>query len=224
MNVSAIVSAYYAETFLQQRLENLLAQVPQPEVIVIAKRGSKEEEIVKRFPVTWILTDDIPTIYTAWNIGILASNCDYITNANCDDLTYMGAYKEMSDILDEFPDVALVYGDNDVTENNGFGVAYLKRRPGGDYNELKRRCFVGPFPMWRKSLHTKYGFFNEHYKVCGDYEFWLRIASHNENIAHLGKSVGMYMLRPDSAEHRNHDLAESEKREIQKLYRDIVIK
>lgn len=221
MNVSAIVSAYYAEDYLLDRILNLQQQVPLPEIIVVAQKGSKEAEIAQAHDVMWILTPDIPTIYAAWNMAIKASNCDYITNANCDDFTYRGAYARMEQVLNDSSDIALVYGDEYVIREDS--SVYLKSRLEGSYHILKNKCFVGPFPMWRKSLHEKYGYFDESYQVAGDYEFWLRIASHGEQFCHLRESLGDYYVSPQSAEHRDQSLAIAENIKVRNLYKDINI-
>jgi len=225
MNVSAIVSAYYAKDFIKARLDNLMSLYPRPEVIVVAQRGSVEAEIAKTYEVTWILTPDIPTIYAAWNMAIKAANCEYITNANCDDIVYPGSYSEMAQSLNDDPTIGLVYGDEDQTD----GIRPQRRgrvsiNPGYTFDVIKKMCFVGPMPMWRKSLHEKYGYFNESFKVCGDYEFWLRIASHGEQFYHIDKPVGLYLNRLDSAEHRQPEIAQSEKLHIQSVYKGIAIR
>lgn len=221
MTVSAIVSAYYAKDFIRARLDNLFSLDPRPEVIVVAQHGSVEAEIAKTYDVTWILTPDIPTIYAAWNMAIKAANGDYITNANCDDIVYPGSYAHMEDALEFNKDIAIIYGDNHI--NNGI-IQTTHRRNYGDYEFLKTCCFVGPMPMWRISLHDKYGYFNEDFNICGDYEFWLRVASHGEFIHHTTHIIGEYRKRQESIEHRDVRLAMSEKLLIQKFYRDIALR
>lgn len=222
MKVSAIVSAYYAENYLDKRLQNLLYQKPGIEIIVVCQSGSEEEQIAKGYAdlIIRIPTPDIPPLYKAWNIAIKASNCDYITNANCDDHIYSGSYDEMAGILDNHPEIALVYGDNNI--HNGNANIY-KARPAADFQVLQKFCIIGPMPMWRKSLHEKYGYFDESYQICGDYEFWLRIAAGGEKFRHIPRSVGLYMKRAESLEHRNPDLAQAEKLAIQEKYRSIAI-
>ena len=218
MNVTAIVSAYYAEKYLKSRLDNLMYQKPRPEVVVVCQKGSMEEAIARTYDVTWILTKDIPTIYAAWNMAIKAANCDYITNANCDDHIYQDSYAAMSKVLNDNPDIDVVYGD----ENQFNGeVNMLKQRPQGDFNLLKRQCFVGPMPMWRKSLHDRFGYFSEKFRVCGDYEFWLRIGMHGAKFHHLKQVVGLYLKRANSAEHRDPIVMLAEDDYLKCLYRGI---
>jgi len=196
--VSAIVSAYYCSAFLQQRLDNLHEQ--DCEIVIIAQEGSKEAEIAKNELL--VLTPDIPTIYKAWNLGIKASTGDYLTSANSDDIFYPGALRKMADVLDNDKRFAIIYSDVDMTDTIGGEKKTTYKNSRGDFDELMHRCFVGPFPMWRKSLHEKYGMFNEEFHVAGDYEFWLRIASNGERFYYMPESLGLYVDRPDSAEHK----------------------
>lgn len=201
--VSAIVSAYFSAQFLEGRIENLLAQDPQPEVIVVCADDSEDARLVRgRKDVVAIYTPDIPTIYKAWNIAIQAATGDYVTNANTDDRHYPGAMKILSRALDENPDVALVYADDDIVREIGGDPVNRHCWIDGDFEILKQVCFVGPMPMWRRSLHDKHGYFDGAMRSAGDYEFWLRAASKGERFMHIPRSIGAYLLRRDSAERR----------------------
>jgi hypothetical protein len=67
-------------------------------------------------------------------------------------------------------------------------------------------------PMWRKSLHDKYGYFLESdvlanretykYQVVSDYEFWMRLAENKEKFFLIQEILGAYLDRPESAEKR----------------------
>lgn len=216
--VSAIVSAYYAEKYIEARLVNLESLSPRPEIIVVAQRGSVEAKAAKAHDCIYILTEDIPTIYAAWNMAIRASNCDYITNANCDDHVYPESYWIMAETLDNNAGVSLVYGANGVVEN---GVTTYRARPDHRWDwfaALQKACFVGPMPMWRKSLHEKYGYFNPNYTSAGDYEFWLRIAKGGEHFKCLDVLIGRYTRRPDSLEFRDEPLSRIEAAQIRSMY------
>src|SRR5512139_1102265 len=103
--VSCIVSAYYAEQYLEGRIQNLLAQKPQPEIVIVCQRDSAEHRIATEAgkttdAITLVLTADIPTIYAAWNMGIRAAAGDYVTNSNSDDRLYPSALRKLADALD----------------------------------------------------------------------------------------------------------------------------
>lgn len=220
MKVSALVSAYYAEPFLQGRIENLLAQESAPEVVVICLEGSKEHEIALKYDVLVINTSHVPTIGEAWNLGIIHAIGDYLVIANSDDTFFGGGIKKLSDVLDNHADVGYVFSDQDLVID---GVA--KRRldhgrigKGGKVENIKtllaERYFCGSCPMWRRTLHIHYGYFNEGYIVASDYEWALRVANGGVNFYYLPESVGLYPIRDNSLEHRNQELCRVESREI----------
>lgn len=217
MTVTAIVSAYYAKEFIRSRLDNLMMQDPRPEVIVVAQTDSIEWAIASTYPVRLIKTPHVPTIYSAWNMAIKEATGEYITNANCDDHTFQGTYSIMARILNDDSGIALVYGDEILIDENRLWDR-IKVRQECNFEILKSKCVVGPFPMWRKSLHDKYGYFDEKLKVCGDYEFWLRIARAGERLHHIQQFLGMYHKRADSAEHRDIYVAMLENQQVRQKY------
>jgi len=209
--VSAIVSAYYSEPYLEGRLENLYHQSLQPETIVIAQAGSIDAQIAaewkKQYPdygdFILITTEDIPTIYKAWNLGIEKASGEYLTSANSDDRFYPFALEKLSKILDKRQEIAVAYCNLDIVETiGGDPVSRFDWKEGG-FEDLLQGCFLGPMPLWRKSLHDKYGMFDASLHVAGDYEFWLRITQGGEKLEKYRKeTLGVYLKRKNSREHR----------------------
>lgn len=209
--VSAIVSAYFSEAFLEGRLENLYHQSLRPEIVVIAQAGSRDAEIAaewkRQYPdygdFVLVTTPDIPTIYAAWNMGIERASGRYITNANTDDRWYPGALEKLANLLDKHDEYAVVYCNLDIVEQiGGDPVSRFEWKEGG-FEDLLQGCFLGPMPLWRKTLHDKYGLFDASLHVAGDYEFWLRITHGGEKLMKYRKEpLGAYTKRKDSAEHR----------------------
>ena len=208
--VSSIISAYYAEPYIEGRILNLQQQTLRPQIVVVAQEKSIEARIAEGMlngEDVLIDTHDIPTIYGAWNLGIEAARGEYITNANSDDRLAGYAIEFLASALDRNPNHAVAYADVDIVEDlmGGFDYAwrtgYFRWAEGG-FDELMKHCFLGPQPMWRKSLHDKYGPFDASFQSAGDYEFWLRLAAHNETFHHLRTALGIYLKRPDQAEAR----------------------
>ena len=212
--VSAIVSSYNSEKFICGCLDDLISQSIYDKddlEIVVVVSGSKEneKEIIEQYQtkhksIKLIVSKKRETIYQAWNRGIKAARGKYITNANTDDRHRYDAFEIMANELDNKKEIALVYADSKVTQNenetfenaNIFGFLLL---PEYDRNKLFEICYLGPHPMWRKSLHKKYGYFDGKYKSAGDYEFWLRLAS-KEKFSHINKLLGLYLLSSNSVE------------------------
>ena len=51
-------------------------------------------------------------------------------------------------------------------------------------------------PMWRKSYHEKYGYFDEKYRSSGDWEMWLRGASQGSKFKKIYEVLGLYYFNP----------------------------
>ncbi|MEA5523360.1 glycosyltransferase, partial [Limnoraphis robusta] len=215
--VSAIVSTYNAERFIKGLLDDLLQQtiVRQLEIIVIDSGSTQNEgAIVKEYQAKHsnikYLRTERETVYKAWNRGIEMATGEYITNANTDDRHRADAYEVMAKELDKSPDIALVYSNvaitimpNETFECNSATGLYL-------FDEHDRNlllsgfCYIGPMPMWRKSIHEKVGLFDPNYKTSGDFEFWIR-ASEVFNFKKINQILGLYQHRSDSIEQSSNE-------------------
>ena len=229
--VSAIVSTYNAERFIRGCIEDLEAQTiaDKLEIVVVnSGSGQNEEGIIKelqnKYPnIHYLKTEQRETVYAAWNRGIRAASGKYITNANTDDRHRKDAFQVMVKTLESFPAVALIYADLIITEteNESFDTC----SPVGNFSWLnwnrkdllERGCFMGPQPMWRKSVHDEYGFFDDSFVTSGDYEFWLRISQTN-TFLHIPVQLGLYLRSPHSIEHSNREIQRNENEKIRNLY------
>lgn len=228
--VSAIVSTYNAELFIRGCLEDLENQTinSKLEIIVVDSASQQNEKaIIREFQqyynnIVYIRTKERETIYTAWNRGIKIARGKYITNANADDRHCKDALEIMAKELDNDPGVALVFGDQILTqvENETLErctpAGYFKW-PDYDRVQLLHTSCIGPQPMWRKSLHDEMGYFDENLKIAGDYEWWLRV-SEKYPFKHIPKLLGLYFLSDKGAEHSNHELCNLETHAVRRNY------
>ena len=231
--VSAIVSLYNSEQFIRGCLEDLVSQTlyaqGRLEIIVVDSASQQNEAALVRElqsnynNIRYVRTEERETIYASWNRGIALSRGRYITNANSDDRHRIDAFELMSQIMESRPAVDLVYADVLITEtpNETFGRHTLSGRYAWyDWDRnllLHKGCFIGPQPMWRRSLHDLYGGFDPSYVTSGDYEFWLRI-SQTSDFFHIRQPLGLYLAHPESIEHQNEDQKRIENRKILNLY------
>ncbi len=220
--ITAIVSTYNAERFLHGCLEDLERQTIADRLqIVVVDSGSGQDEasIVKEFQqrhanIDYIRSAQRETVYAAWNRGIRAASGTYITNANTDDRHREDAFERMVEALEGNPEIALVYGDAAVTvnENDAFDASEIIghfRWPEFDPRLLFQVCFVGPQPMWRRTLHERYGLFDAGLSSAGDYEFWLRLCR-SERFQHIPEVLGLYLYSTASLEHQDQVISARE--------------
>lgn len=221
--VTAIVSAYFCEEWLEGRLQNLEGQSLRPEILVVCMAGSKEHKIALAHPCRVLATGGVPSIYAAWNIAIEQASGEFLTNANADDRLAPEALERMAYTLQDNPSAALVYADVDVVSTVKGGFEWAPRTgkfrwAEGGLDELLKHCFIGPMPMWRRSLHDAYGMFDDRMRSAGDYEFWLRLAAAGQRFLHVRRVLGIYLDRADSAEKRDKSLSAREAEEARRRY------
>lgn len=230
--VSAIVSAYNSARFIRGCIEDLEAQTIADKleiVIVDSCSPQNERAIVEEFQkqysnIKYIRTEIRETVYSAWNRGIKAASGKYITNANTDDRHRHDAFEVMVNELEKKQEIALVYADLIMTEKEN--ETFDRHTPCGNFKWhdwdrnilLEKGCFMGPQPMWRRSVHYEYGYFDESMVTSGDYEFWLRI-SQTHNFYHITTPLGLYLKSPESIEHKNREKQREENHQILSLYR-----
>jgi tetratricopeptide (TPR) repeat protein/glycosyltransferase involved in cell wall biosynthesis len=231
--LTAIVSTYNSVRFIGGCLKDLQDQslARQLEIIVVDSASPQDEaSVVKGFQgrhpnIKYIRSTQRENIYAAWNRGIKFALGKYITNANTDDRHRRDALEQMVNILEAKPDIDLVYADviNTQTPNETFEnctpSGMLRWHDWDRETLLAKGCFIGPQPVWRRRVHDTYGYFDERYRVCGDFEFWLRI-SQTGSFFHVRHPLGLYLERPDSIEHANKDTKVREERQIIAMYKD----
>jgi len=231
--VSAIVSTYNAEAYIQKRLDNLLGQTIANELeIIVIDSGSEQNEaaVVKQYQKEYknirLIETRRETVYKAWNRGIKAANGEFVTNANTDDQLRLDGLEILTNQLKQNPETDLVYCNvlQTLKKNADFKVENVS----GVYNYLDYHpevllagyCIIGPMPVWRKSLHEEIGYFDEEFITSGDFEFWVRAVAQKVdiNIKKVNRYLGLYLIRPDSIEHRNQQKKGVENRIILERY------
>lgn len=207
--VSIITSVFDGDLYIEGFLEDIVQQTifDQCELLLInANSPGNEEPIINRYcekysNIIYKKLEQDPGIYGVWNMGILMASADLVTNANLDDRRNPTNLEEQALYLEQNPTVDLVYGDyllthhpNETFESNKYiyTVVVEEFRP-----QLMYKCLPGPQPMWRKSMHTKAGFFREDFKYSGDLEMWNRAVSSGSIFKKLPGQTGLYYYNPE---------------------------
>jgi glycosyltransferase involved in cell wall biosynthesis len=214
IKVSAIVSTYNAEKFFRARIENLLNQTIAEELeILVIDSGSLQNEgailekyLQSKHRIKYLRTER-ETLYSAWNRAVSLASGQYLTNANTDDRLVDDALEKLSLTLAENPEASLTYSDCWETTDDGeiLDCTQVQYKPGRrrvyqpeySHNKLLLHCYCGSFPMWRRSVHDQFGYFDPDYVVAGDWEFWLRLAEQTKFV-HLAEPLGLVLRRDDS--------------------------
>ncbi|MFA5255720.1 MAG: glycosyltransferase [Candidatus Omnitrophota bacterium] len=236
--VSIITSLYKGGEFIDGFLKNITQQTVFQfcELIIIdCNSPDNEAEVIKeyvnRYPnIIYKRLDYDPGIYGAWNAAINMSSGEYITNANVDDRRLPEHIEVHAKYLMDFSDIDLVYSAGYYTDvPNEALEATIEKKLILQYQKnfskqnmalnLPDRC-----PVWRKSLHTRYGMFDESLKCVGDWEMWLRAVKNNAKFMKIPGVYNIYYINPGGRstgkQFTPENTAESEK--IKMKYKDII--
>ena len=208
--VSTITPCYNMSKYMKGFLDNLSTQTHKDLEIILDHNDPTDEEITlveeynkEHDNIFHIVVEGVDPIGISMNRCIEFATGDYLCIWNVDDLRTPDSIEIMAKVLDENPDVDLVYGNYVIVskfgETNGQFVDVEPHIP-----ELKEGMILGPFFMFRKSLIEKSGVFDEQLIQGPDYDLALRLVRNGkahfipDNLGYyLNEGLGM-STKPDS--------------------------
>ncbi|PSB08301.1 glycosyl transferase family A [Pleurocapsa sp. CCALA 161] len=185
--VSVIIPAYNAIKYLPASIDSILTQTYTDFEIIIVNDGSKDgtEE--------WFgqLTDPDPRVQlisqtnqgncAARNIGIAHAQSEYIAFLDADDLWASTKLAKQVEILEQNPDVGLVYTWVERIDQNGksLGKPFESNLSGNIWEKLLARNVIATSStLIRRSCFERVGKFDENLQsFVEDWDLWLRIAA-----------------------------------------------
>ncbi len=184
-----MVSVYNAGEFIENRLDNLrkstMAEDTEVWVVNADSPDPRDHVIPSKLQsdnLKYIKLSERVGVYAAWNYIIRHSKSAYLTNANADDLIAPNGYEKMIRTLELVPNSAFAYPSWYTTSTpnltweevkKGKAVADKQGKPGTYKGDLEAGG-VGHFPLWKRELHSKLGYFDEEFKALGDADWWAR--------------------------------------------------
>lgn len=227
--VSIITSLFKGDDFIESFMREIVQQTifDQCELIIINANspGNEEETILpyleRYLNIRYIKLEQDPGIYGVWNMAIEMAHGEYIVNANVDDgFTYEALEKKVK-TLDENPDIDVVYSDfywvkSPVSSFYTIKDATVCHKMDFSLRALAMESLPNCHPMWRKSMHEKYGYFDATYFSTGDYEMWIRAALQGSKFKRIPEILGFFYHDPNIPKNVGHHWP----REIQRIYTD----
>ncbi len=209
----------YIEHFLEQMANQTIYDQCQ-HIIINANSPGNEETFIFPFlnihpNVEYCRLEKDPGLYAVWNMALKKAKTPYLVSASLDDRLAPFAYQLLLQELENHPEIDLVYSDAYITNqpNQVFGQhnycsSYMA--PEFSFEALQRGCFIGSHPIWRKSMHDRYGLFNEKFFCAGDWEMWLRAASQGALFLHVNQLTSVNYSGPEELSNRKELVAQKE--------------
>lgn len=211
--VTVIVSLYNAAKklprfFQEIGRQTLLTSNELEFVFVDSGSPTNEYEVFRelmrtqRLPVLYARTVSRETIQTAWNRGILLARAPYLAFLGVDETVTPDCYSILARALDSDSSVDWVTGNSIITEVDLEGrhlrdvMTYDRTAYEQDlvYLETCYLSWVGA--LYRKSIHSRFGYYDGTFRAAGDTEFKSRIMPYIRSKA-LPATLGTFWNYPD---------------------------
>lgn len=182
--LSVITASYNSEKTISLTIESLLNQSSKNFEYIIVDGGSGDNTVkiiqsyeksfkekgVKYF---WVSESD-KGIYDAWNKGVKLASGDWISFLGSDDVYNRNSLEIYESVINSIDSDSydLIYSNVEVVQKE----KHLKTIKGiWSWTVFKRYMNIAHVGAFHNIQYfSKYGFFDDNYKICGDYELLLR--------------------------------------------------
>ena len=142
------------------------------------------------------------SVYEAWNKGVELSSSNILTNWNTDDRRSVKSLSSQVTFLEKNQDVDVCYGPTIVTNvpNQLFencSSEFMFPSLDGSLENLFKHNSPHCLPVWRKSIHERFGLFDTSYFSAADYDMWFRVLKGGGKISPIEEVIGLYYENPD---------------------------
>lgn len=190
--ISVCIPVYNGEAYLAQTIQSVLDQTYSDFELVIIDNASTDStvSIVRSFDdsrIRLIQNETNVGMLGNWNNCLTYGTCEYMQLLCADDLLTPDNFQKKVKILEDYPEVGMVFsGSHVINENN---KVVMNRRPFHtsclwDGRKLARRSFrnhnYNAEPsnvMFRKSTSLQVGSFDPDLWFTLDWNYWLRMCS-----------------------------------------------
>lgn len=168
--------------------------------VIVVDDGSTDEatkEVLGKLTGHTVLHKNNGGLASARNAGIAASKSDFLLFLDADNLLTDGYLTKGIKILQQQPEVDIVYGESEFFGNEG-GLWFTKAF---NLQTLMSFNYIDACTLVRKRLFDDIGGFDENMPVMGmeDWEMWLRASFYQKKFYYLeGVIIQKYRVRSNS--------------------------
>lgn len=182
--VSVVIPAYSRYHTLKRAITSVLNQTYKDIEIIIVDDGSVDDtkKIKYEFDVAYIYQAN-QGVSSARNKGIKASKGEWIAFLDSDDEWHQKKLQKQIEFFKDNPHIKVCHtGERWIRD--GKEIKYpkrLKKPSGWCFEDNLQTCKIAASSIiLKKEVFEKVGYFDESFRVCEDYDLWLRISKEYE--------------------------------------------
>lgn len=188
MKITIVTPSFNQGHYIEDTIKSVLNQQGDFDLEYFVIDGGSTDntlEILKKYEdkLTWVSESDNGQTH-AINKGLKNATGDIVAYINSDDLYVSGAFQNVVNFFQKYPEKNWAYGKCRIINEQGKEIRkwittyknlLLKRY---SYNKLLTENFVSqPATFWRRNLLDEIGYLDEDHHLVMDYEYWLRIGN-----------------------------------------------
>ncbi|HEY5587665.1 MAG TPA: glycosyltransferase family 2 protein [Candidatus Paceibacterota bacterium] len=188
---------------------------------IIIDGGSSDGtvEVISKFisKLSYFCSEKDNGIYSAMNKGIEHTHGEYLLFLNGGD--YLNGNNVLQKIFQNMPNEDIIFGDLIFKESSS--EESLKSFKDVKINKRYLYNFYIPHSasLIKRDLFLKYGLYNSHYKIAGDYEFFLRVINkYKAIIRYIPVAISVFDTTGISSDPKYFKLQIKERRRAQIQY------
>ncbi len=192
---SIITASWNYGAFIETALRSVAGQgVADYEHIVVDNCSTDATtEIVARFPNVRLIREPDRGQTDAINKGFRAATGDWLMWLNADDYLLPGALAQVGAFIAAHPEADVVYGDA-VFESDGGTTVRHRREHHFDFGTLLYYgCYIPSTACFlRRSIRDSGLLLDDTFKVCMDFDYYVRIAEAGHRFGYMGKPLARF--------------------------------
>ncbi len=178
--ISVIIPTFNRYSLLKRAIKSILNQTYKDIEIIVVDDGSvdKTSNIKNDFNLTYIYQKN-SGVSCARNKGIKKAKGEWIAFLDSDDTWCENKLQKQLTFLEKYPTIKFCHtGEKWIRENKEIKYPKRLKKPNGwcFYDNLQTCKIAVSSVIVHRDIFKEVGYFDEYFRVCEDYDFWLRIS------------------------------------------------
>jgi len=199
--VSIITPSYNQVSYLEQTIQSVLAQDYSPIEYIIVDGASNDGSIetIRKYAdqLAWWVSERDSGQAEAINKGFAKASGDIVAWLNSDDILLPGTISHAVNILQENPDLGMVFSNAITIDPEGKPLNKLIFEDWGLPEFMRFHIICQPAVFIRRSILEEVGYLDPSFHFMLDHHLWLRIASHYP-VKHVSSLWAAARHHPDA--------------------------
>lgn len=194
--VTVYITNYNYGNYIEQAIQSVLNQTLKDFELIIIDDGSTDhsKDIIETYasnPKISIIYQKNKGLNITNNVALKAAKGKYIVRLDADDYFEKNALKEMSDILENKPEIGLVFPNYYIVDASNNIVSEIKRHDFDNEVTILDQPAHGACTMIRVKSMKKVGGYDESYTCQDGYELWVKFIS-KFKVTNINKTLFSY--------------------------------